>query len=299
VTRTSHYLVAIAVLLAVAVGLQRWRDRGWTPYEPATPVMWLQAGPAIKRAALGFDSLIADIYWIRAVVYFGRQGLSKAPDKNYDLLYPMLDFVTTLDPRFSVAYRFGAIFLSEPPPNGPGRSDLAVKLLERGLVFSPQKWEYLHDIGFVHYWHERDFERGAAALERASLLPGAPLWLKATAAQMHSQQGNRDSARQLWTQIRDTSDSDRLRETAELRLLQFDTMDVMDRLDQVLARAQQMSGRVPANWQEVVALGLLRGIPTDATGVPFDIDPYFGRSKVADTSELWPMPEGFTPSPRR
>jgi hypothetical protein len=297
--RTSHYLVAIALLLAVAVGLQRWRDRGWTPYEPATPVMWLQAGPAIKRAALGFDSLLADLYWIRSVVYFGRQGLSKSPDKNYDLLYPMLDLVTTLDPRFSVAYRFGAIFLSEPPPNGPGQSKLAVSLLERGVAYSPHKWEYLHDIAFVHYWHERDFERGAQALERASTLPGAPIWLKSTAAQMHSQQGNRESARRLWSQIRETSDSDRLRATAELRLLQFDTMDVMDRLDQVLTRAQQMSGRVPATWRDVVALGLLRGIPIDATGVPFEIDPLFGRTKVAETSGLSPMPEGFTPSPRQ
>ena len=48
-TRTAHFLVAIALLMPLAVALQVWRDRGWQAYEPATPVMWLQAGPAIKR----------------------------------------------------------------------------------------------------------------------------------------------------------------------------------------------------------------------------------------------------------
>ena len=129
---------AIALLMAVAVALQVWRDDGWQAYEPATPVMWLQAGPAMERAALGYDALVADIYWIRAVVYFGRQRLSDAKDKNYDLLYPLLDLVTTLDPRFNVAYRFGAFFLSENAPDGPDRPDLAIELLKRGIEARPE-----------------------------------------------------------------------------------------------------------------------------------------------------------------
>ena len=32
---------------------------------------------------------------------------------------------TGLDPYFNIAYRFGAIFLSESKPDGPGRPDLA------------------------------------------------------------------------------------------------------------------------------------------------------------------------------
>jgi hypothetical protein len=120
------------MLLGAAVGVQVWRDRGWQPYEPATPVLWLQDADTVRKLSLGFDSLIADIYWIRAVVYFGRQRLSERADKNYDLLFPYLDFVTTLDPRFTTAYRFGAIFLSEAPPGGPDHPDLDITLLKSG-----------------------------------------------------------------------------------------------------------------------------------------------------------------------
>ena len=45
---------------------------------------------------------------------------------------PLLDLTTTLDPYFSIAYRFGAIFLSEASPGGPGRPDQAVALLAEG-----------------------------------------------------------------------------------------------------------------------------------------------------------------------
>ena len=56
---------------------------------------------------------------------------------------------TTLDPRFNIAYRFGAILLSEAYPNGPGKPDDAIKLLEKGLRAEPNKWEYFYDAGFV------------------------------------------------------------------------------------------------------------------------------------------------------
>jgi hypothetical protein len=283
----------------MSVVLQVVRDRGWHPYEPATPLLWLRSASTVKHASLGFDALVADIYWMRAVVYFGRQSMSEDPDKNYDLLYPFLDFVTSLDPRFSVAYRFGAIFLSEAVPVGPGRPDLAIALLEKGVRQQPHRWEYLHDIGFVHYWHHRDFERGAQWLERAAEIPGSPIWLRSTAAMMHTQSGNRQSARQLWIRIREGSEAEAMRNIADLRLAQFDTMDVIDQLNTILAKYQERAGQPARSWREVVASGLLRAAPVDRSGVPIEIDAADGRARLSKQSPLAPLPEGFTPTPRR
>ena len=70
----------------------------------------------------GSTTSSADVYWIRAVVYYGgtRLGAMDPVRRNYGLLYPLLDLVTTLDPHFKVAYRFGAIFLTEALPARPG-----------------------------------------------------------------------------------------------------------------------------------------------------------------------------------
>ena len=110
---------AIAALMAVSLFVQVVRDRGWQPFSLPSGVLWVRSGPLAERLALGFDNLIADIYWIRAVVYFGgqRQGTQQ---KQFDQLFPLLDLVTSLDPHFKIAYRFGSIFLAEPSPGGAG-----------------------------------------------------------------------------------------------------------------------------------------------------------------------------------
>ena len=95
--------------------------------------------------------------------------------RTYALLYPLLDLTTTLDPYFSIAYRFGAIYLGEPYPGGPGRPDLAVALLQKGLAAQPSKWQYLMDLGFVQYWHLHDYAAAATAFTSASELPGVPV----------------------------------------------------------------------------------------------------------------------------
>ena len=215
-------IIIVTLLLTLAVALQVWRDRGWQPYQLSTPVMWLQASPAIKRAALGFDSLIADVYWTRTVVYFGRQRLAEGAQRNYDLLYPLLDLVTTLDPRFTAAYRFGAVFLAEPPPGGPGRPDLAIQLLQRGLAATPERWEYFHGIAFVEYWSHRNYTAAAEWLERAARIDGSPIWLKSSAALMRQQTGDRAAARVLWRQLHDSTDDRSLKNLAQMRIAQFD-----------------------------------------------------------------------------
>lgn len=287
------YVIVIALLLAVAVGLQVWRDRGWQPYEPATPILWLQDAATMRRLALGFDSLIADVYWMRAVVYFGRQRLETRTDKNYDLLYPFLDFVTTLDPRFTTAYRFGAIFLSEAAPGGPGRPDLAVELLERGAERTPERWEYLHDIGFVYFMTYRDYVQAAEWYQRASEIEGAPFWLKTTAAAVLVQGGEREAARLIWQQMFETAEDDWLKQESRTRLAQFDAMDAIDELNHILWTFKLRMGYLPASWDDLVAARMLRGIPTDPAGTPFEIDPESETVKVARSSPLWPMPDDF------
>lgn len=289
--RPALALACIGALLAAAIALQVWRDRGWQPYEPATPLLWLQDADTVRKAALGFDTLIADLYWIRVVVYFGRQRLSQDPAKNYDLLYPYLDFVTTLDARFKSAYRFGAIFLTEPHPGGPDRPDLAIKLLERGIERSPERWEYPHDIGFVHFWAHRDYTEAARWFQRAAEIPGAPIWLRSTAAAMLAQGGDRQSARQLWRHMQETADTDWIRRSAAIHLAQYDAMDAIDQLNEVLWRYEARTGRFPRDWRELIRAGVLRGIPVDPLGTPYEIDPVNESVRVAQQSPLWPMPD--------
>src|SRR5262245_16713171 len=96
-------------------------------------VQWVQSPGLMRRLAVGFNAIWADIYWIRAVQYYGSTSLSKDQNKNFDQLYPLLDITTSLDPHFNIAYRFGAILLSEGFPHGPGNTKQAIMLLQKGM----------------------------------------------------------------------------------------------------------------------------------------------------------------------
>ncbi len=290
--RTSQILIAIAVLIAVSIGLQVRRDQGWQAYEPRTPVLWLQAGPAMERVALGYDALASDVYWMRAVVYFGRQRLSQVEGKNYDLLYPYLDLVTSLDPHFLVAYRFGAFFLSEKYPEGPNRPDLAIALLMRGMEQNPARWEFSHDIAFVYYFNYANYSEAAAWFNRASELPGAPIWLRTMAATTLARGGERDASRLLWRELYKAADNETIKETAALRLAQLDTFDVIDQLNPILWRYKGRTGHFPPDWGAVVSARLLRAVPSDPTGEPLFLDTVNEDVRIARTSKLWPVPQG-------
>jgi hypothetical protein len=286
--QVAGVLVLACTLFAASVALAVARDRLVAPV-PAPPIIWLQSPALLDRVALQFDALAADIYWIRAVVYYGGVRRSVDPHKTYDLLYPLLDIATTLDPAFLQAYRMGAIFLSEEYPGGAGRPDLAIALLEKGLKARPNAWQLLHDIGFVHFWTYRDFATAARWMDRASRVPGSPPWLKAVVAGMLIRGDDRSSARLLWTEMLQ-SDERMMQAAARLRLAQLNALDDIDALHSLIARATLASGRRPTSWRDLIAGGWLREVPRDPSGTPYAIDPLTARVTVAAESGVYPLP---------
>jgi len=200
-TRVTAALAA-AFCLAGAVMLHAAQER-WAPPEVDRPELLYVRSPAVmKRAALGYEAIAADVYWIRALQHFGEERIAPPGHvRTYALLYPLLDLATTLDPHFSIAYRFGSIFLGEPYPGGPGRPDLAIALLQKGIAAQPTKWQYFQDLGFVYYWHMRDYQTAASWFQRGADLPGAPSWLRPLAAVTLAEGGHRDASRALWQQL--------------------------------------------------------------------------------------------------
>ena len=194
-----------ALLVALAALVQETREARDPLPSIADESLYVTSGTVARHLTAGYHTLAADLYWIRAIQYYGKTKLrltgpdaSSAPisgESDYSLLYPMLDLTTTLDPRFNIAYRFGAIFLAEPRPGGAGRPDLALALLEKGLRERADKWEYMQDAGFVHYWWLQDYKAAAQWFDRASKVPGAPWWLQSLAANTLSEGGDRRSSR--------------------------------------------------------------------------------------------------------
>lgn len=209
-------LVVFAVVIAAGTVLDA-RDRRYPRSAAETRELYLTSGDTIGRLALGFDAVLADVYWIRAVQHYGRDRRLLRYTGRYELLAPLVDITTSLDPHFTTAYVFGALFLAEPLPNGPDQFDQAVALLEKGLRAEPAAWRYAQYLGFLHYWHRDDRQAAAREFERAAAIPGAPIWLKPLAAQMFVDGGDRQAARTLLESLAQ-SEEPWIRDLAQRRL---------------------------------------------------------------------------------
>jgi hypothetical protein len=294
--RVRWILVAAAACLASAVATQYGRDRAFGATGVDETVLYVPSGEAVSRLALGYDALLADVYWIRAVQWFGGKTFAERARLERDQLYPLLDIATTLDPYFNIAYRYGSIFIAEGAPD-PGRPDLAIRLLEKGMRAAPERWQYPYDIAFVHYWWRNDYAKASEWFHRASQVPGSPEWLPGLAAITLSQGGDRRGARFLWRQIYDTAEHDYMRKTAEHRLTQLDVLDELDRLNAALDRVRSESGDRSAGWEPLVRRGWLRRAPPlDPGGTAYEIDPSTGRAMLSRASRYFPLPSA-APSP--
>jgi hypothetical protein len=297
--------VVVAVLIGAAARLQAVREVRY-PEPPATKEsLYLTSGTTVRRLSVGYSTLAADLYWIRAIQYYGgtrlrldsasRAMAGRSEDRplpkagaDFELLYPLLDLTTTLDPRFNIAYRFGAIFLAEPSPGGAGRPDLAIALLEKGLRERPDKWEYMQDIGFVNYWWRHDYQEAAKWFDKASQIPDAPWFLRSMAAVTLAEGGDRKSSRTMWMAIRQSAEIDWLRSDAERRLQQLDAMDLIDAVQRAVDAAAPRTGKL-TKWPELIRAGVLRGVPVDPAGVPLGIDDE-AQVHLAVMSPLYPLP---------
>ena len=269
--------VAAALCLAAAVALHAAIDRWPAPAVDTPGLLYVRSPEAARRAALSYRGVAADVYWIRALQHFGTERLAPPQHvKDYSLLYPLLDLATTLDPYFNIAYRFGSIFLGEPYPGGPGRPDLAIELLKKGLAAQPTKWQYMQDLGFVYYWHLRDYRAAAEAFQRASEMPNAPNWMRPLAAVTLAEGGHRNASRALWTELA-KSEEPWLRDSAVLRLTQLDAMETMEL------------------WKRAKDQGLNPPIPNDPSGTPFVLNPATGGIIVSPQSKLYPLPGQLQP----
>jgi tetratricopeptide (TPR) repeat protein len=290
--------VTLVILLAAVIGLQMIQAAQpplTMPEGVSTNLLYVRSPQVLRRATLSFHALVADVYWIRAVQHYGGTKLSDAPNKQYDVLYPLLDLTTSLDPYFDVVYKFGSVFLAEPYPAGAGRPDQAIALLQKGLRTRPDRWELAQGIGFVYYWWLADYQNAAMWFNRGADMPAAPDWLRPLAAVTLAQGGNRASARVLWTEIARNADADWLRDQASFRLKQLDALDGIDFIQRIVDQYRARIGAPPGSWDDIMRAGLLRGVPRDPTGIPFRLDPATAKVTLDPSSTLNPLPTGEHP----
>ena len=271
--------------------IDRIRPRGI-----ADDALYITSAKMVRKASLGFEGLMACIYWTRTVQYFGHRHFNRA--RTYNQLAPLLEITVALDPQLLPAYQFGASFLAPAPPAGAGQPERAVRLIRYGIEHNPGNWRLYYDLGFVYYTELHDYTKATEAFRRGSEVPGAHPFMKILAANMAEHARDFNTARLLWRAAYDSSTETNIRQNAleHLRAIQVD--EDVTTLQNAVTRFVQANGRNPASLWEVVDAEHGRGLPLDPDGRPYELS-VDGQVLVANPDDFpfitLGLPSGYKP----
>jgi tetratricopeptide (TPR) repeat protein len=261
------------------------------PTAPLQEMLYISSPKLLKRLCLGYEGLLADIYWTRTVQYFG--STHSRGGGTYKLLWPLLNITTQLDPHLIPAYEFGETFLVTKPPQGAGDPEKAIELGRLGIQNNPADWHLYYDLAFVYY-DQKDYRAAAEAFLHGSQLPNTHPFMKIMAAQTAQHGGELNTARMMWSATLQTSHDALIRANAAAHLRAIQVDEDVTVLEQLAQKYRDKTGHFPGTFSDMVSAGLIRSMPVDPFGKPYSLEAD-GAVVVSDPDNL-PFLDKGTPS---
>ncbi len=157
-------------------------------------LLYYPSGFMVRQASLGYETVAADIAWLRGIQYYGEHRLT---DQKFDLIGHVMDVVTELDPAFIQPYVFGAFVMAQEMK----QPDRGLALLDRGMRANPENWRLAFEAGFLQYVCRHDYASAARYFTWASRMPGHEPYAERFAAFASERSGNAGMAVLLWKEV--------------------------------------------------------------------------------------------------
>ncbi|HET9951057.1 MAG TPA: hypothetical protein VFS09_04610 [Candidatus Eisenbacteria bacterium] len=205
---------AAAILLVAALvagaGLLHGSYRASRGTRSVDELLYYPSGVWVRQSALGYETVAADLAWLRGIQYYGEHRLS---DQRYDMIGHVMEIVSELDPRFIQPYVFGGFTLAQELK----QPERGLALLERGMRANPGNWRLAFEVGFLHYVCRHDYAAAGRYFALASRMPDCPDYVARFAAWSNQRAGNTEMAILLWKRVEATGNK-YMREVARREL---------------------------------------------------------------------------------
>ena len=260
--RITFFFLVLAGFALTTSGLRtELRERANRASEHNGPI-YLPRAELLRPFSLGYQNVLADILWFRAISYFGEHYRS---DRTYTWLAHICDLVTNLDPKAEHVYRFAGLIL----PWEAGDVDKGIELLEKGTRALPQSWELAYYLGFTRFFFKDDKQNAARDLQRASSLPGAHPGIASLAATLTRETSGPEATLAFLSDLDKNVDSPRVREVIGRNMREAAAARAINEINLAAAKYREMTGREPKSVEDLHQAGYLPGIPQDPFGGRF------------------------------
>lgn len=255
-------LLALALALASAGVATRFPAAGRRPYDlPVIPT-----AAAARLTSLGHPTLVANLWWLRAVQYMGDP---LADRRGWDKLHPAADLVTDLDPRHGYAYQVAGILLG-----AIGEVQESNALFEKGSRALPGRYSLFFQRAVNAFLYETDYAEAARWFEAASRVPGAPaVRMRSYAAAMLVKGANdRDRALAILRESLASAEDEDTRRRIEEQMVQIELEARAGIIEEAVEVYRERHFVDPVSLELLVAAGLLPELPEDPFGGVLHLD---------------------------
>jgi hypothetical protein len=243
----------VTALLVVAISALAWGVHRADTYldahtrtrEATGDVGALPDGRVVRVLALGFERLVADLFWLRTVCYVGDETSMEA---GYPAAARLANLVTVLRPE----------------------ADAAIALLDKGILHLPDRWRLHFLQGFNHFMYRADYAK-AAEFMRSAAERGGPRYLPLLASRLYAEAGDPETALAFVAARLHNEESPEAREALERRFRDIWIVRDLGRIDRAIARFVESHGEPPERVRDLVVAGLLPEEPRDPEGGRYEI----------------------------
>lgn len=274
-------IVFVILLLFLIANFSYRIDLKETSHGLIGELMYFPSGVALKALSMGFYAPLADLVWLRFIQYYGEHRLT---DQKYELMYHILDILTTLDPEFWHAYSLGSLMLTHDAQ----RPDQAKLLLKKAMAAKNDAWLPPFLYGFIHYLFLKEYLVAQTYFKLSASKPDAPERPKRWAAFVaYKKTGDLETALALWLDLYNNTKSPEEKAIADLYI-----RDIKMALDIKVLNAKveefiEKIGYQPLNLRELIAYKLIKTIPKEPHGEKYYLKNGMVYSTYKSTGQAW------------
>lgn len=241
---------------------------------PRDAPLYLPSAEYVKLITLGYNGFASDVLWFKTISFFGKHYRG---DHEYRWFYEMCDLVTSLDPNASHVYEFCGTLLSWIA-NHPEDSRT---ILSKGVTALPDNWRirYLRGFNAWYFLNRRDLAQ--QDLADAAQLPDAPPFLASLASRLMTDQSGPDTAVAFLSDMLRRSTDQSVRDALSDRLKRALLSRDLQLLQRASAEYVRQTGKAPATPDDLVAGGILKGIPPEPFGGYYYFEQPAGEPKTS------------------
>jgi len=232
-------LILIALPFAGAIGAHQFQVRTdpdrWAQTEDLRPI-FVPSPQATKVSSMGFDMVVADLFWIRTVLLF-VDFLAEESEDGAAWTRTVLKTVVELDPKWRTPFFYGGSMLRLL--NDIEGSD---EIFSEAVEAFPEDPYFPFSLAMNAYMYHNDLDRAVGHLQHAAALPRAPRWYRNAAAEFISRRGQRKAALLYLKEQLNNANSDRERALVDAKYKSLLYEQVSEAVESIQADVEERLG---------------------------------------------------------